>query len=925
MPPEQIVEMPINGRNYLDLLQLVPGITVNRQADVGSDTAVSVLGERGGNVSFLIDGLLNRDEVNGGAAAQFTQDTIQEFQVITTGYAAEFGHGSGGVVNVLTKAGTNSWHGMVGAFHRNSVLDASNIPDSDEPLLLRWDYGANLGGPIVTDKMFFFGSAERIEERRQLNFVFPPGTPDEVIDFEGQFDDPQRDRETRLFARLDQDLGPHRLTQVMNLTNSHVTDFLPLSQGTSLPSTRRDLDSRNLMLGFRDTAWFGDRNNPFLVNLKFQYRNEPSAIRPTHPEAGAQQTGLELFSSMTTGQAFRDVARIDFGAGSSPSELDQEYFVFGGDVAKTVRNHTIKTGADFIRTSVDGTEASSLFNQVFTTVDDFATFGPVNSGWYALQVQAGATPADNRIRLRNNSVGLFFQDEWRILSSLTLTAGLRWDYESEFPSKDNFSPRVGVAWNFAPNTVLRGHWGMFYDHFRLGLARDIPEFGGANLSREWNVSYPRLFYGIPTILPILFNLCLSPTLTDAQISIMGATCPFGPLPFFGVDHLNAIVAPGFPPIPPETVVTIENVQSLTGLTPQEFANAAGLAVGFPAGFFFWDTRPDAFGQLTHGFVPFEIVPVTVDPRFETPHTRGHSVSIQHQLKWGVVATAEYVHREIRNILGVRLTNLQFAARIPGNAGLLEPGTGPSPINGYGPWFRGTCDGFTLSISRRSGNRVIFTGSYTYANATDNAYYPNFDPNVQSGEGFFDLSSDSFVGIPDIVTDPVTGQTNESGSFTASNGNPVPQAGVFYNGADVDKGPSDLALSHTFFLNGLVRLPRDFEFSGIFRVQSGFRFSRRAADFAAVDVDGDDYFTLDHELGQRNNDSASNYVNLDVRVTRRFRISERLTLTALIEFFNLFNRRNPASVAVVEGGLTPAGEPLQVLPGREGQVGLKFEF
>src|SRR6266436_3463211 len=125
--PAQIEQMPINGRNYLDLLQLVPGIAINRQQDASLDGAAPILGERGGNTVFLIDGMPNRDEVNGGAAAQFNQDSILEFQVVTSGYKAEFGHGSGGVINVVSKNGTNDWHGGTYFFHRNNNLDSRRL------------------------------------------------------------------------------------------------------------------------------------------------------------------------------------------------------------------------------------------------------------------------------------------------------------------------------------------------------------------------------------------------------------------------------------------------------------------------------------------------------------------------------------------------------------------------------------------------------------------------------------------------------------------------------------------------------------------------------------------------------------------------------------------------------------------------------
>src|SRR5215510_598935 len=173
--PRQIVDLPVNGRNYLDLLQLIPGVTINRQADPGSDNATPVLGERGGNTNFLIDGQPNKDTVNGGPAAQFNQETIAEFQVLTTGYKAEFGQASGAAVNVITKSGGKDFHGVGSLFHRNEAFDTSNSLDStkDAPHLRRFDYSLTLGGPVIKDRVFFFGSSERITENRRLDFKFP--------------------------------------------------------------------------------------------------------------------------------------------------------------------------------------------------------------------------------------------------------------------------------------------------------------------------------------------------------------------------------------------------------------------------------------------------------------------------------------------------------------------------------------------------------------------------------------------------------------------------------------------------------------------------------------------------------------------------------------------------------------------------------
>jgi hypothetical protein len=184
-------------------------------------------------------------------------------------------------------------------------------------------------------------------------------------------------------------------------------------------------------------------------------------------------------------------------------------------------------------------------------------------------------------------------------------------------------------------------------------------------------------------------------------------------------------------------------------------------------------------------------------------------------------------------------------------------------------------------------------------------------------------SDNFVGIVPLVTDPLSGNNNAKAGFTSANGSPVPQAGKFYNGAQRDRGPSDMALNHVFTLYGTVKLPKGFQSNAIFRAQSGFHYSRLQT--IPVDDDGDGLYTsIDHAAG-RNAFTADPFVNMDVRVSRQFSLGEKARAEILFEFFNLFNRPNPAAVSETEGAPTPFGRPLQVLPGREGQFGLRFQF
>lgn len=922
--PEQIVDMPINGRNYLDLLQLVPGVAINRQADQKSDNTTPVLGERANNTGFLIDGLPNQNELAGGAASQFNQDTIAEFQVITTGYKAEFGHSSGGTVNVITKSGGNTTHGLASAYHRNSAFDSSDIPGSpDVPYLLRWDYDLAGGGALVKDKAFWFGSAEQIHENRQLNFVPPAGTPQFIIDNENTFNQPTTNRETRLFGKFDQVLGNHHFAEQVNYTNVHVNSTNPLSASTALPSTRTNFGDRNLLLGFSDIVTLGGSGNPFILSLRGQYRDEASLDSPAHAQAGPR-TVFNIFSSYTTGDLFGDVGAPEFGATLTSSPLEQKYGTFGASLAKVIDRHALKFGWDFQRTQVDGSEASEQVNQLFATQADFQQFGPINAGFFLLATVGGLTPQANQIKLRNNYNGLWAQDDWKIRHDLTINGGVRWDYDSAFKITTNVSPRVGFAWSVGSKTVIRGSFGLFYDHFRLGLVRDIPGFGGADVRVSQPLSMPRLFYGIATIAPALFGVCTSHTETDAQLVTQPDFCippgAFGPtfpgVPAqFGVDHLNNVVAQGHAPIPANVPVNFGNIQQLSGFTPDEFLTAADSAIGAPPGFWVWGP----FGALSFNVFQPGDFPITIDPSFATPHSRSYTIGVQRQVSNDWVFSADYYHKDIENILGVRETNLPFEARIDNSGGAI------TQVNGFGPWYSGTYDAGIFSFEKRMGKRYALGGSYAYVSENDDALSSNLSTNaLASGNGF---PTDSFRGIVPVVTDPGTttcpSQTNSSASFTACNGNFVPKAGIFYDGAKLDKGPSDFALRHTFELHGLVQLPWRIQFSSLFRAQSGFRFTAGAV--APLDQDGNSNFNgRDLQTG-RNAFSAPAFVNMDLRVAKTWVIRDRFRLQGLFEFFNLFNNANAAAMQTQQAQAATFGTVSQRLPGREGQIGLKLEF
>ncbi len=926
--PREISELPVNGRNYLDLLQLVPGVAINRQVDPDNDRANPVLGERSGNNNFLLDGQSNKDTVNGGPAQQFNQETIAEFQVLTSGYKAEFGQASGAIVNVITKSGGNLFSGVGSVFLRDDALDASNSLDETrtEPLpLRRWDSSFAFGGPLRRDTVFFFGSAEHISEERHLDFRYPD-TGNAVVnqllrDQEAPYDVPTELAETRAFFKLDERVGQHQLTQQVNFTDNGQTSFLPLSSANSLPSARNDTDTSRLLLGAADSALLGNPSNPFVVTLRAAYRAENRDQRPSQTDL----TGSTLFNAYDSRCTpancliFGNLPTSSFGNIRTAQNLEQRYTEFNGSVNRLARSHDLKFGMNFLRTGADGADSRLLQNQLFASTTDFEQFGAATAGPYLLGAAGGLTPQDDEIHLSNNYSALFAQDDWRVGDNLTVNLGLRWDYDSEFEAKDNFAPRVGLSWSVNAKTVVRANFGIYYDQFRLGLARNVPAYGGTDQRNVQYMVYPRGFYGSPSFVSSIallsglpggcFSNNLVGNLTDAQITAGRVPCPVAPtLPFIGVDRLNNVVAPGRTPIPANSVISVDNVQTLTGLTPQQYADQASAAIGQPQGYFVFGPT----GYLTNVIVPAQLRPTAIADSFDTPHTLGYNVGVQRELTADMSLEVDYFHRDIRNLLGIRNANIDFAARVLGRRFLAPFPQGP--IQTFGPFYEGQYDAIILNFNKRYSSRFLVGASYTYAQATDNSLGINSHP------------SDAFVGTVPVVTETSTGRSNANGEFTRANGTLVQAAGTFLNGPDRDKGPSDNAIDHVLQANGMVELPWQIQISGIFRAQSGFHFSQQPASGVLVDPDGDASVNgIDVNAG-RNAFTTPAFVNLDMRFAKRFNVTSGVKAQVLLEFFNMFNRQNPAAVGRRQDvPLEPFGRPTQVLPGREGQIGFRLEF
>jgi Carboxypeptidase regulatory-like domain/TonB-dependent Receptor Plug Domain len=181
---ETILRAPLNGRNVLDLAALSPGVT-ETNSDSGAAGNYSIAGGRSDSVTFLLDGAVNNDLLNNGVVFNPNPDTVAEFRVLESNYSAEYGRNAGGIISVVTKSGTNQFHGSGFEFLRNDELNANaffnKIDGLPRDALKRNQYGGTIGGPIKKDKFFFFVGyqGQRLSEQ-QTSGLFPVFTPAEI-------------------------------------------------------------------------------------------------------------------------------------------------------------------------------------------------------------------------------------------------------------------------------------------------------------------------------------------------------------------------------------------------------------------------------------------------------------------------------------------------------------------------------------------------------------------------------------------------------------------------------------------------------------------------------------------------------------------------------------------------------------------------
>ncbi|HET7619801.1 MAG TPA: TonB-dependent receptor [Vicinamibacterales bacterium] len=880
--------LPLNGRNFVDLVALAPGARPVPEGQQGAN--VSIFGERGTAVSFLVDGAENNDPLQGGAALRYTQDSVREFEVVTTGYEAEFGRAQGGVVNVITRSGTNAVDGRAFWFRRDDAMDSSNVPaqegqpKQDAPKLGRDQWGGTLGGPIKRDKAFFFGSFERLDETRGVNIdqsaipaflrnglATPGGTEDFGIG-------PETGAYT-LVGKMDVNLtSSNRLSVTGNANDQDVTGEIssPVAGTQALPSAAATTKQKGWAVIARETALFG--TSTFLestagytsqlsgTNLEQTKRSEPLLILLQNP--GFIQTGAPF-----GGQTKREPDRLQL------SQSLTHMAMWHGD-------HQLKGGWDFNRVTLTG------YNQVTNDVEYSAAFlapdaNAINEERFrtlgfaqsaARFFTLSANPDNSLdIDMTSNATALFAQDTWQARPGVTINVGLRYDYDSLFGGdKNNLSPRLGIAWDVGNQhrTIVKANWGLFFDRNLLSAAATVPEKGGIFTRSAFDVALPRLGSDYTDSLIDLVITSGFPTAGGRSPAENPAYKTFAddlranPLALYDLLGI-AVTDPSAPPI-----VTADNVQQLSGKSAAQVVSL--LESKYPGtDWEFFDVPGGSIvGDRVLSFFPRGPLAFSRDvSRYaedRTPWTNAFNAGVDQQLGDDFSVSVMYVHRRSHDLLTRRIVNLFDVP--PGDPNFGQTTDGGPRISQVGYDGRIEYDGIVLSARKRFSDRYQFAVSYTGSRAKDN-----------------------------LLTGAV-------GSGFSNNNHP-----------EIDFGTSNQSVPHIFTGTGLAVLPYEINVSGIVFWRSGSAFNPRGI----VDLDGDGLVDQRDTTQPRNEFRIDAYADVDMRVEKRFRLPAQHQVSVLFEAFNLFNRSNVQSVSNVAG--PSFGTPTTYFAGRELQLGIRYFF
>jgi outer membrane receptor protein involved in Fe transport len=925
----QIAELPLNGRSFMQLAAMQPGVIISRgtgQEFSGGfgNTQISVAGARPEHTGYLLEGT-NISDVSDKAPSSMAGvllgvDTVQEFSVQTHGYSAEFGRAAGGIVSAVTKSGTNSLRGTLFEFLRNSAMDAKNFFDEgdDPPPFRRNQFGGTVGGPVVKNKLFFFGSYEGLRQRLSttqiarmpnqlahqgflpdgrggvinvgvhqlvrpyLDLLFPIPTGRDYGDGTAELRHAPKSPTDEDFyvGKVDWQAGAKDSFSMRISSDRSDTQTVlehPLFQQTTGTDTRyftvqnQHLFSSKLLNQVKVAINRTGRTDDIAPLVKIP--NELYFTKDTHPLTGGPYWGVINIAGVSSAGV----------TNTMPVQYMQNVYQASDTLTWNKGRQTWKFGFDWQRYHFDGFSYSRYGGEFrFRNLQEFLTLR--RSATAAADRFTGNLPGtDTKRNMRQNYFAVFGQNDYEVGDRLTLNLGLRYEFITT-----PYELQGRVAGLRSLNDLESGP---------QGVTPGLPLFDNPSLKSF----APRV------------GFAWRPTSSGKTLVRGGYGLFYQPL----------------------------TVSFYRGTTFRIYPYFAGVDI----------RQPTVFGPAMQQVLDRGIAPGLVQRRSEfiywdanQPYTQHFHVSLQKELPGALVVEIGYLGSRGKNLPFYGDPNSVPAERLPDGTKRVIPG---ATIR-YPSWGRirtriniaeSFYDGFIASVNRRFSNGLLFQGSYTHGHSID-----DWSGGLQGGTDF-----DNGAGSATDWWDP-----------------------------RAERGRSNFDVRHTFVFNAVYEVPwgkgltgvagvlgRGWQVGGIVNMASGIPFTVYSGFDRAGDRQSDATLQKPNlAAGASNNPivgspdqwfdptafelpPAGYYGNLgrntltgptlkivDLSLFKNTRVGPSL-LQFRIEVFNVFNRANFATPSVEGASLlfNPNGSRRSgvgqitrtVTSSRQVQLGLKLLF
>ena len=856
---QKIQDLPVNGRQFIDFALLAPGVKIGDTTSGSTDVIiepVTKLSFAGQSIHYnfiAVDGADNISTASGVQKYTPSQEAVREFRVINSSYSVEFGRAVGGIVNIITKSGTNNFHGSAYEYFRNDKLDAGSILASSDPStcntpgdlssggcqklnkLRQNQFGFTLGGPIIKNRTFFFGNYEgsRRRESPYYNSIILNNI-DAINAFKADIGFPLEN--LNLTRKTDSDNVTVRLDHTISNRNNvfiryffndgRLLHYSPLNDGFDLPSGFKSSTSKDhSLVGALSTTISSS-----LVNeLRVQYADRDYDF-PTE----SSQPHMEVANQFAIG--------VNRG---NPDFYKEKRFEIVDNVTKNIGKHTFSFGGDYnwVRT----TESFPLFYPFEATflcinpgegacaISNLQDHDPVVLFYERFQGPTFNEPTfDPSVfqlshypdAVRNGAVGtldhtysgLFVQDNWRATQKLTINGGFRTDWET-WPSGV-----VDTQWGFDPRLGLA---------YSVGTSRNIVIRAGIGL-----------FHGI---VPAPLLMCQKPS--------CGGQTKFRP----EENDLNSV--------------------------SQLWGFASGVGPGAPMQTAFNNllngSYPDNPDDPVPGFQgPTTIVRFTKNHR--QPYGIQHSLTVEFEPAKDHTLSLTYLRTHgvhLGSFYNINQAPNGFQCDLHDSSGQTGCKQQFAPASANFVFFEADSrwysefDGLLVNLNKRVTHHLGYGLSYTWSKSLDDGPNPSF---VLIPQDTFDFRAEKALSA-----DHVAHRFVANAIFTGPTGK-------------------------NFLIN-------DWEFSTIMSFESPHYFTK----FAGLDTNADGFTANDRTgIEPRNTFKGDSYQSVDLRVSRTFKLSERFALQALAESFNTLNTVNVRfyNTVYTAPDFIPAGTPGTFLEG-----------